>query len=134
MFLSSHLMSEMALTADHLIIIGRGRLIRDISVGDVRAGVIEALVRVRSPQAAQLRGLVVAHARDHRERGARHARRRGLTAEQIGRIAALHGIVLFELTPQTARSRTLHGTHPRLSGVPQPSTNAGVTDAAGVAA
>ena len=36
-FLSSHLMSEMALTADHLIIIGRGRLIRDISVGDVRA-------------------------------------------------------------------------------------------------
>ena len=54
-FVSSHLMSEMALTADHLIVIGRGRLIADISVEEfVAPGVRRQVVHVRSPQAAQL--------------------------------------------------------------------------------
>jgi ABC-2 type transport system ATP-binding protein len=101
-FLSSHLMSEMALTADHLIIIGRGRLIRDISVGDFVRESSNNVVRVRSPQANRLRGLVLAcHATiASAEPGRLDVD--GLTAEQIGRIAALHGIVLSELTPQTA--------------------------------
>ncbi|WP_433364655.1 ATP-binding cassette domain-containing protein [Actinoplanes sp. CA-142083] len=51
-FVSSHLMSEMALTADQLIILGRGRLIADVSMAEMTAA--SAAVRVRSPQAAQL--------------------------------------------------------------------------------
>ncbi|HEX7626427.1 MAG TPA: ATP-binding cassette domain-containing protein, partial [Gaiellaceae bacterium] len=54
-FVSSHLMTEMSLTADHLIVIGRGRLIADTSVADFLAGASKKLVHVRSPQAATLR-------------------------------------------------------------------------------
>ena len=50
-FVSSHLMSEMALTADHLIVIGRGRLIADTSVDEFVARASQKVVRVRSPQA-----------------------------------------------------------------------------------
>ena len=53
-FVSSHLMSEMALTADHLIVIGRGRLIADASVADFLAGASKPLVHVRSPQGEEL--------------------------------------------------------------------------------
>src|SRR6266536_5879100 len=58
-FVSSHLMSEMALTADHLIVIGRGRLIADLSVDEFVRKASKNLVRVRSPQASDLRDLVV---------------------------------------------------------------------------
>src|ERR1700730_11237628 len=58
-FLSSHLMSEMALSADHLIIIGRGRLIRDVSVADFVREASRNLVFVRSPEATALRELVL---------------------------------------------------------------------------
>src|SRR6266568_1358795 len=54
-FVSSHLMGEIALTADHLIVIGRGRLIADASVEDVVRHASGKLVRVRSPQATRLR-------------------------------------------------------------------------------
>src|ERR671934_216154 len=50
-FVSSHLMSEMSLTADHLIVIGRGKLIADTSVDDFIARASKQRVRVRSPQA-----------------------------------------------------------------------------------
>ena len=53
-FLSSHLMSEMALTAEHLIVIGRGRLIADLSVADFVRRASKDTVRVRSPQASEL--------------------------------------------------------------------------------
>ena len=58
MFVSSHLMSEMALTADHLIVIGRGRLIADTSVDEFVRRASKSVVRVRSPQAARLRELI----------------------------------------------------------------------------
>src|ERR1700731_4887290 len=58
-FLSSHLMSEMALTADHLIVIGRGRLIADLSVEEFVRKASGTRVRVRSPQATELRHLVL---------------------------------------------------------------------------
>ena len=57
-FVSSHLMSEMALTADHLIVVGRGRLIADTSVEDFVRRASTGIVRVRSPQATQLAELV----------------------------------------------------------------------------
>ena len=58
-FLSSHLMSEMALTAEHLIVIGRGRLIADLSVEEFLRQASKDLVRVRSPRATELRDALV---------------------------------------------------------------------------
>src|SRR5258708_28328990 len=58
-FLSSHLMSEMALTAEHLIIVGRGRLIRDVAVADFVREASKNIVFVRSPEASALRELVL---------------------------------------------------------------------------
>ena len=99
-FLSSHLMSEMALTADHLIIIGRGRLIRDVGLADFVDEWSSNLVRVRSPQAAELRDVILGP--DVRvsseEPGVLEVD--GLTAEQIGDAAARHGLALHELTPE----------------------------------
>jgi ABC-2 type transport system ATP-binding protein len=101
-FVSSHLMSEMALTADHLIVIGRGRLIADTSVDEFVRRASGSLVRVRSPQASQLRELLVSPdvtvASD--EIGVLEIT--GLTAEQIGETAAANGIVLHELMPLQA--------------------------------
>jgi ABC-2 type transport system ATP-binding protein len=98
-FLSSHLMSEMSLTADHLIVIGRGRLIADTSVDEFVRRHSRNLVRVRSPQAAELAELVTAPdvAVETIEPGLLEIE--GLTAEQIGTDAAARGYVLYELTP-----------------------------------
>jgi ABC-2 type transport system ATP-binding protein len=101
-FVSSHLMSEMALTADHLIVIGRGKLIADTSVDDFVARASQKVVVVRSPELERLRaelaapGVTFAAA----ERGAVEVH--GLTAEQVGDAAAGAGIALHELTPQQA--------------------------------
>jgi ABC-2 type transport system ATP-binding protein len=99
-FVSSHLMSEMALTADHLIVVGRGRLIADTSVDEFVRRAPGNVVRVRSPQADELAGqlaaadvtIVVV------EPGLLEVT--GLTAPQIGEKAAGRGIVLHELMPQ----------------------------------
>jgi len=134
-FLSSHLMSEMALTADHLIIIGRGRLIRDISIGDFVRESSKNVVRVRTPQALQLRSLVLAHRATIATEEPGLLDIDGLSAERIGRIAAQHGIVLSELTPQTAslEDAFMELTHEEVE-YRNHSTKGGVTDAAGVAA
>ena len=99
-FLSSHLMSEMSLTADHLIVIGRGKLIADATVADFVRRHSRNVVRVRSPQAAELAALVSSPdvAVDAVEPGLLEIE--GLTAEQIGTEAAARGFVLYELTPQ----------------------------------
>jgi ABC-2 type transport system ATP-binding protein len=102
-FLSSHLMSEMAQTAEHLIVIGRGRLIADTSVAEfVRRASSGADVLVRSPQATELAGVLL---RDEAkvtsiEHGLLHVS--GLTGERIGEIALEARIVISELTPQQA--------------------------------
>jgi len=101
-FVSSHLMTEMALTADHLIVIGRGKLIADTSVDDFVARASQKVVLVRSPQLARLQaelsgpGVTFMHA----ERGALEVH--GLTAEQVGDAAAAAGVALHELSPQQA--------------------------------
>jgi ABC-2 type transport system ATP-binding protein len=101
-FLSSHLMSEMALTADHLIVIGRGRLIADVSVEEFIRRHSRRVVVVRSPQAPQLAELLAGPDVTTKavERGLLEVE--GLTAEQIGTEAAAHNIVLHELSPQQA--------------------------------
>ena len=101
-FVSSHLMSEMALTADHLIVIGRGKLIADMSVDDFVAQASGNLVRVRSPQATQLRELVLAPEVSVTSSEPGLLEIAGLTAQQVGEVAAANGIVLHELAPVQA--------------------------------
>jgi ABC-2 type transport system ATP-binding protein len=99
-FVSSHLMSEMALTADHLIVVGRGRLIADTSVDEFVSRASGNVVRVRSPQADDLASLLAATGVTivAVEPGVLEVT--GLTAPQIGEAAAGRGIVLHELMPQ----------------------------------
>jgi ABC-2 type transport system ATP-binding protein len=97
-FVSSHLMSEMALTADHLIVIGRGRLIADTSVEEFVRQASGAIVRVRSPQATQLRELVLGPDVTVRSEQPGVLEISGSTTDQVGDIAAANGIVLHELT------------------------------------
>jgi ABC-2 type transport system ATP-binding protein len=99
-FLSSHLMSEMALTAEHLIIVGRGRLIRDVSVADFVRESSKKIVRVRSPQATELRELVLGPDVRVSSDEPSLLEIEGLTSDQIGQAAAHNGLVLYELTPQ----------------------------------
>ena len=101
-FVSSHLMSEMALTAEHLIVIGRGRLIADLSVDEFVRKASKNIVRVRSPQASALRDLVVGPdvVVETVEPGVLEIV--GLSAEQIGDAAAERGFAIHELTPQHA--------------------------------
>ncbi|HEX5165443.1 MAG TPA: ABC transporter ATP-binding protein [Thermomicrobiales bacterium] len=102
-FVSSHLMHEMEETADHLIVIGRGRLIADTSMTDFIQRSTHSHVRVVSPQAAELAprldaaGATITVADD----GALIVT--GIEAAQIGDIAASHGFRLHELSPQRAR-------------------------------
>ncbi|KJK59864.1 ABC transporter ATP-binding protein [Saccharothrix sp. ST-888] len=101
-FVSSHLMSEMALTADHLVVIGRGRLLADLPMPEFIRQNSRSAVRIRTPQVEQLLTALD---------------RAGLRAEagpagtyevvdgdptRIGELAAAHGVVLHELSPQQA--------------------------------
>ncbi|GAA1969060.1 ABC transporter ATP-binding protein [Amycolatopsis minnesotensis] len=100
-FVSSHLLSEMALTASQLVVIGKGRLISQSSTKDFVARAAENTVKVRSPQLPQLRGaLEQASARiAPGEDGSLIVS--GMDSEKIGELAAGNGIVLHELAPQT---------------------------------
>jgi len=101
-FVSSHLMSEMALTAEHVIVVGRGRLIADTSVEEIIREASANAVLVRSPDAAQLRAALAAPdvTVSSTEDGVLHVT--GLSAAQIGDTARGLGVALHELTPQRA--------------------------------
>jgi ABC-2 type transport system ATP-binding protein len=101
-FVSSHLMSEMSLTADHLIVIGRGRKIADTSTSEFLSAASGNVVRLRSPQAAELRRLLVGPDVAVEALDAGYLEVRGLTAVQIGDLAAANGLALHELTPHQA--------------------------------
>jgi ABC-2 type transport system ATP-binding protein len=98
-FISSHLMSEMALTADHLIVIGRGKLIADMEVGEFVQQASGKVVRVRSPQADRLRQVVLGDGVSVSSRDREVLEITGLAAAQVGEAAATAGVVLHELTP-----------------------------------
>jgi ABC-2 type transport system ATP-binding protein len=97
-FVSSHLMSEMAQTADHLIVIGRGKLIADTSTADFVRRASGSVVRVRSPQAARLAALLSAPGCTVTVVEAGLVEISGATPESVGETAAANGIVLHELT------------------------------------
>ncbi|CAM5740452.1 putative ABC transporter ATP-binding protein YhcH [Streptomyces afghaniensis 772] len=101
-FVSSHLMSEMALTAEHLVIIGRGRLLADTTVTDFVRDSGAGTVKVVTPQASDLVRLLTAPGVDITTDTPGTLQVHGTDAEHIGRTAAAHGIPLYELTPGTA--------------------------------
>jgi ABC-2 type transport system ATP-binding protein len=101
-FVSSHLMSELQGTADHLIVIGRGRLIADASVDELLVSAADGSVDVRTPDAAEVMtalanvgGTVVSTAHDS-------LTVTGLGAERIATLVAERGLRLSELTPRRA--------------------------------
>jgi len=99
-FVSSHLMSEIALTAERLVVIGRGRLIADTSVEDfVRSASGDAAVRVRSADPGRLAELLAAQGA-HVEDDGDALSVSGTTSEEIGRLALEGGIALSELVVQ----------------------------------
>jgi ABC-2 type transport system ATP-binding protein len=98
-FVSSHLMSEVALVADHLIVVGRGRLLADTTVRDLvrRAGGDTVHVAAQDP--ARLRDVLAGPGVDVTGRiGSEELAVTGLTAREIGLRAAAHGIALSELS------------------------------------
>jgi ABC-2 type transport system ATP-binding protein len=113
---SSHLMSEMALTADHLIVIGKGRLIADTSVDEFVRSSSRQSVHVRSPQAAELAARCRAAGATVRAgstspvaaasvagtdsgTGPDVIEITGMDSAEVGRLAAAHAIAVFELIP-----------------------------------
>jgi ABC-2 type transport system ATP-binding protein len=112
-FVSSHLMSEMALTAEHLIVIGRGRLLADTTVRDLIETNSQSYVRIRTPEPERLRdvlasaGISVKSAAD----GAIEAYH--VDAARIGELTAAHGLVVHEVGVQSA---TLEEAFMRLTG------------------
>jgi ABC-2 type transport system ATP-binding protein len=134
---SSHLMSEMENTADHLIVIGRGRLIADCGISEFIAGSQHQAVLVRTPQPAALAAAIASaggttSAPTHSDRAASEAALevRGLSENQVADLAYAHGIRLHHLSTQrvsleqafmelTADSVEYQAAMP----VPQPASN-----------
>jgi len=98
-FLSSHLMSEMAQTADHIIVLGRGKVIADAPVSTIEALAAGDVVRVRTPDAERFAALLVDGGVKVTATGADLLQVSGIPAPRIGELAAQQGIVLHELTP-----------------------------------
>jgi ABC-2 type transport system ATP-binding protein len=101
-FVSSHLMSEMALTADHLVVIGQGRLLADTSMADFIQQNSRSYVRIRTPQRERLLDVLHQAGITVVESGSGVLEVDGGKSEQIGELAASHQLVLHELSPQQA--------------------------------
>ncbi|MFD8914634.1 ABC transporter ATP-binding protein [Streptomyces sp. NPDC059575] len=104
--LSSHLMSEMALIADHLVIIGRGRLLADTTLDDFTRTAGGGGVKVVTDRAARLRPLLEGPDVAITSDSAVELVVSGRTAREIGMIALAHGVPLYELTPQAVSLET----------------------------
>jgi ABC-2 type transport system ATP-binding protein len=101
-FVSSHLMSEMALVADHLIIVGRGRLLADTTVQDLVRHAGGNTVTVATADPAGLREVLAGPGVEITGRaGSEELQVAGMSSRSIGLKAAEHGIALFELTART---------------------------------
>ncbi len=97
---SSHLMAEMARTADHVVVIGRGRLIADTTVPELIESVSRPVVRVRTPDAAVLGARLAALGASVTTNGAAELQVEGLSAIRIGEVARQDGLVVHELSTQ----------------------------------
>ncbi len=100
-FLSSHLMSEMSHTADHLLVIGRGRIAAG-PVQQVIDSVAGGAVRVRSPRAGELAAALAADGATVTSPEAGMLEVSGTTAEHVGEVALRNGLLLHELSARRA--------------------------------
>ncbi|GGR58950.1 ABC transporter ATP-binding protein [Streptomyces parvulus] len=101
-FVSSHLMSEMALTADHLVVIGQGRLLADTSMADFIAENSRSFVRIRTPHRERLLDALHGAGIEVVDSGAEVLEVDGDKSEAVGELAARNQVVLHELSPQRA--------------------------------
>jgi ABC-2 type transport system ATP-binding protein len=109
---SSHLLSEMSLTAQDLVVIGKGKLIAQTSTEEFISSASESTVKVRSPQLDALRLVLLDRGLDPRvEDGALLVA--GVSTDQVGDLAAANGVVLHELSQQTG---SLEQAFMRLTG------------------
>jgi ABC-2 type transport system ATP-binding protein len=101
-FVSSHLMSEMALTADHLVVIGRGRLLADTSVEDFIARNSRSYILIRTPEPERMRDVLAAEGirSDDGPEGVIEAV--GTTLETVGSLVAAHRVTVYEISPHVA--------------------------------
>lgn len=100
-FVSSHLMSEMAVTATELVVVGRGRLVATGTVAELTGG-RGGSVLVRCDQTSRLAPLLAGDGRTVISREVDALTVTGMDSREIGRVAAEHGIALTELTPKVA--------------------------------
>jgi ABC-2 type transport system ATP-binding protein len=127
-FVSSHLMNEMAVTAEHLIVIGRGKLIADCSTQEFIERSTEQIVVVRSPDADRLTDVLTAEGGKVTPGGEATLTVRNMPAPRIGELAAGSRLVLHELTPQRGsleaafmeltRDSVEYGAVPAAAGAP----------------
>ncbi|MDT9680600.1 ATP-binding cassette domain-containing protein [Streptomyces sp. TRM76323] len=101
-FVSSHLMSEMALTADHLIVIGQGKLLADMSMADFIQRNSRSYVRLRTPQREQAKDALAAAGLTAVDAGDGALEIDGESTERVGELLAEHRVVLHELSAQRA--------------------------------
>jgi ABC-2 type transport system ATP-binding protein len=101
-FVSSHLMSEMSLTATHLIVVGQGRLIADASVAEFTASAGGSVVRVRTEEAPRLRDLLAGEGVSITSTERDLLTVSAMSSAEVGKVAAAAGIALIELIPQPA--------------------------------
>jgi ABC-2 type transport system ATP-binding protein len=99
---SSHLMSELEGTADHLIVIRNGRVIADAPVSELLSGAVDSRVAVRTQRAAPLMTVLADAGARVESSGDDRLLVTGLAVEQIADLAAHEGIPLYELTPARA--------------------------------
>lgn len=98
--LSSHLMSEMAQVADHVVVFGKGRIVADAPISDfLNGGAVRTVVR--SPRAQELATLLASSEITVQSDAPNSLTLTGITAEAVGELAAMKGIPLHELTPLT---------------------------------
>ncbi|MFJ6382244.1 ABC transporter ATP-binding protein [Kitasatospora sp. NPDC092039] len=101
-FVSSHMMAEMEHTADHLVVIGRGRLLADQSLAEFSARDAASSVAVRSPELPALADVLRAEGAEVRLAEPRFGVVTGMPAARIGELASRHGVVLHELAVRTS--------------------------------
>ena len=101
-FVSSHMMSEMALTADEVIIIGKGRLIAQVPIDELLSQSSQSFVRVRSPEIEKLQTALQQQGASTTTEADGSLSVRGTDEMTIGTLAATLGVILYELSPQSA--------------------------------
>ncbi|MBE1490257.1 ABC transporter ATP-binding protein [Plantactinospora soyae] len=112
-FVSSHLMSEMALTADHLVVIGRGRLLADTGVRDFVEAHSGSHVRIRTPEPERMRDVLTAAGLRVSTAGDGALEAYGVEAARIGELASAHRLTVHEVSAQGA---SLEEAFMRLTG------------------